>query len=106
MIGRGAEVKLGNKISAPLGGIYRTFEIGDNSSIQTKHIIDVTSDVLIGNNVLLAGVGTQIWTHHFQKGNDIWQRNEVVGDVVIKDNVIINSRCTICDMFHLGRILS
>ncbi len=102
-IGKRAEIRINNKISGPFSeDNYSYFRLGDFSSIQTGHIIDMTGNCYIGKNVLLAGYGTQIWTHHFQFDNDIWFRNEVIGDVVICDNVIINSRCTLCDHIIVG----
>lgn len=99
VIGDYAEIKICNKLTAPYGNFNPSyFSMGNNSSIQTSHIVDLTANVSIGNNVLFAGIGSQIWTHHFQMGKcEKWQTNEVLGDVVICDNVIVNSRCTICD---------
>lgn len=103
-LGKRAEIKIGNKVSGPFNRIKNhLFKMGDMSSIQTNHIVDMTGNIVIGNNVLFAGVGSQIWTHHFQFApGDIWSRNEVVGDVKIGDNVIVNSRCTLCDHIVIG----
>lgn len=87
-----------NKIASPYKN-ERTwhlphFSMGKNSAIIMHHIFDVTDDIEIGEDVLFAGVGTQVWTHAFIKGS---KRNvRVDGKVVIGRNCYIGSSCIIC----------
>jgi len=69
-------------------------EIGLNSKITAEHKIDLCRSVSIGDNSILAGLKTQIWTHgyaHLKNGN----RYRVDGSVSIGSNVYIGSSCII-----------
>ncbi len=70
---------------------YSIFELGYKSLITSKHHIDATDIVSIGDNVVLGGVGSSIWTHGF----DIC-RNRVQAPVYIGNDIYIGAGVTIC----------
>lgn len=95
---KGVWINSQNKITSP----YRnertwhlpSFRVGKNVTIIMHHIFDVTDDIEIGEGCLFAGVGTQVWTHAFIKGNK--QDVRVDGKVVIGRNCYIGSSSIIC----------
>ena len=69
--------------------------IGTRSKLTSHHYLDMSADVLIGNNTVIGGRDTQIWTHgfsHIEKGNLRYIKIEPVN---IGSGVYIGSRCTI-----------
>ena len=58
-----------NKISSRVGTAeqYHTpkFVLGKGAAIMVHHIFDVTDDIIIGDNTLIAGSGSQFYTHSF-----------------------------------------
>jgi acetyltransferase-like isoleucine patch superfamily enzyme len=66
------------------------FTLGKNSVITGKHLFDVTDDIRIGHDTVIAGNGTQFWTHGF----DIY-RNLIVAPIQIKDHCYLGSSCLV-----------
>jgi len=62
------------------------FALGENSELVRQNALDLTSNITIGNNVVIGGYGSQFWTHGF----DV-QRNRIQGEICIADNVYIGS---------------
>lgn len=85
-----------------------SLHLGENSFIVSNHFIDLTKSVSFGDNSILAGVGTQIWTHGYYHGNKGPERIRIDGDVIIGNNVYIGSRCLfnpgvkVSDAIHIG----
>lgn len=69
------------------------FILGRTSELVRQNSVDLTSNITIGDNVVIGGFGTQLWTHGF----DV-QRNRIQGEIVIGDNVYIGSS----SIFNLG----
>ena len=67
------------------------FALGETSLLTHQHRIDCTSSIRIGNNVVVAGNGTQMWTHGFD-----YNRNMIVKPITIDNNIYIGSRSIIC----------
>ena len=67
------------------------FYIGEKSLLTNHHRIDCTSSVRIGDNVVIAGSDTQIWTHGFDNN-----RCMIVKPITIGNNIYVGSRCIIC----------
>ena len=65
--------------------------LGEKSLLTHQHRIDCTTSVSIGNNVVVAGNGTQMWTHGFDNN-----RNMVAKPILIGDNIYVGSRSIIC----------
>lgn len=92
-----ALIRMKNKISGPMKTDSNIeFILGKRSSIQVGHLFDVTANIIIGDQTLFAGVGTQVWTHSFylEKQGDGCHR--IDGDIIIGNKVNISSRCIIC----------
>lgn len=70
------------------------FVIGKKTAIIMGHQFDLTDSVIIGENVLFAGTGTQVWTHAFYLGTD--KNVRIDGAVSIGDRCYIGSRSMIC----------
>ena len=67
------------------------FYIGNKSLLTNHHRVDCTSYVNIGDNVVVAGSDTQIWTHGFDNN-----RCMIVKPITIGNNIYVGSRCIIC----------
>jgi acetyltransferase-like isoleucine patch superfamily enzyme len=66
------------------------FYLGKNSLITAKHLFDLSSDIHIGDNTVIGGIGSQFWTHGF----DIY-RNEIRAPILIKSNCYFGSACLV-----------
>lgn len=73
-----------------------TFYLGYNSVIGSAHHIDLTQNVTIGENSILAGIGTQVWTHGFYHSKEGEARWRIDHSVCIGNNVYVGSRCILC----------
>ena len=63
--------------------------LGCNSEINRRNYLDVLRPIVIGDNVVFGGEGSEIWTH----GYDL-NRNLLTGGVTFGDNIFIGSKCT------------
>lgn len=64
--------------------------IGAESQISISCFIDVSDQITLGRNVVIAGAGTQFWTHGFDH-----LRQRCTGPIVINDNVFVGSASTL-----------
>ena len=48
----------------------RSFRLGDNSNVMSRHFFDVGGTVAIGNDCLIGGRGTQVYTHSLVTDGD------------------------------------
>ena len=64
--------------------------LSDQSQISIGCFIDLSDSINIGSNVVIAGAGTQMWTHGF---NHLRQRS--TGPITIADNVFIGTASVI-----------
>lgn len=73
-----------------------------HAKIGVKHEIDATRDITIGENSMLAGSGSQIWTHgfYFSKIGDKVTR--IDGTVNIGKNCYVGARCVILAGVNIG----
>lgn len=44
------------------------FIVGENCGITSRHLFDSGGGIYIGNDVIIAGAATQIWSHEVRKG--------------------------------------
>ncbi|APY08484.1 hypothetical protein BWZ20_09310 [Winogradskyella sp. J14-2] len=85
-----------------------SLQLGKNSFIVSGHFVDLTRAVSFGDNSILAGIRSQIWTHGYYHANDGSDRVRIDGDVVIGNNVYIGSSCIfnpgikVLDAIHIG----
>ena len=70
--------------------------IGYNSIIGVNHFIDMTHNVVIGKNSILAGIGSQLWTHSFYHDKQGSGRIREEKAIEIGNNIYVGSRCIIC----------
>ncbi|HMD68954.1 MAG TPA: hypothetical protein VKF42_08760 [Chitinivibrionales bacterium] len=90
-IAQGARIGNGNHFSRdPILGLSGNFTLGRNSMITARHLFDVTDDISIGDDTVIAGNGTQFWTHGF----DIC-RNGIVAPIHIKNGCYFGSSCLV-----------
>ena len=102
-LNRDAVISRKNNITNNLKFYRKTkFSLGQNTVIGSAHHIDTTQSVSIGDNSILAGIGTQLWTHgfyHSRKGASRWRIDH---SIHIGNNVYIGSRCIICQGVSIG----
>lgn len=95
MIGENCYIGKLNKISNPsFNSIKSYFKMGDYSNINVGHLFDLTHNITLSSKTVLAGVGTQVWTHSFclpTKGKKI----RIEKPVLIGENNYIGSRSII-----------
>lgn len=66
-----------------------TLKIGYNSIIGVKHFIDMTANVTLGENSILAGRSSELWTHAF------YHQRTGSGRYMIRGNIVIGNNCYI-----------
>lgn len=85
-----------------------SLNLGYNSIIGVRHFLDMTGSITIGENSILAGRSSELWTHgfyHAQKGDERWM---IRGDINIGDNCYIGSHtlfnlgCSVCNGVTIG----
>lgn len=82
---------------AVLGVTYgkAVLKLGELAKITSRHFIDLTKNVTLGDFSTLAGAGSQIWTHGYIHAKEGASRIRVDGDVYISNNVYLGSNCVI-----------
>lgn len=70
-----------------------SFTLGRGSLLVRQNALDLTSNISIGDNVVIGGYGSQFWTHGF----DVF-RNRIQGGIHIADDVYVGSST----IFNLG----
>jgi acetyltransferase-like isoleucine patch superfamily enzyme len=79
-----------------------TLKLGESSKITSDHRIDCTQSVVFGCDTILAGSGSQLWTHgyvHVQQGGG---RYRVDGAIVIGNGVYIGSASIVTTGVRIG----
>lgn len=72
-----------------------TFFVGKEANITSSHYVDLSCNVTIGDNSVVGGRSSTLWTHgfvHFNKGVD---RPIKLADILIKEGVYIGSNCVL-----------
>ncbi len=88
-----------NKVSGSSLYKQNRFELGRRSAIIMHHLFNVTDNIIIGSDTIIAGVGSQIWTHAFILGEE--KQVRVDGEVTVGDKVYIGARSVICAGVHV-----
>lgn len=97
MLGKDSCINQLCKISSRINNIRKSrLYVGDNSIIGVGHTIDLTHNVIIGYNSILAGRGSQIWTHGFYHPKTTPVHWRIDREVNIGSNVYVGSACIIC----------
>lgn len=82
--------------------------LGVNTFIVSNHFLDLTRSIYLGDNSILAGIGSQLWTHGYYHADQGSERIRIDGEIHIGSNVYIGSACVfnpgVCvgDAIHLG----
>ncbi|SDS43360.1 acyltransferase [Winogradskyella sediminis] len=85
-----------NKIrraASPVSYGTASLQLGYNSFVVSNHFLDLTKSIYIGNNSIIAGIRTQLWTHGYYHSNEGENRIRIDGEINIKDNVYVGSSC-------------
>jgi len=77
-----------NDISEGFKFEHQNLLVGENSAINRSNYFDVVREIVIGNNVVFGGNGSEIWTH----GYDL-ERTLIAGSVSFGNNIFIGSKC-------------
>ena len=84
------------------------FQLGELGCITTKHHLDLTRSIVLGDFTTLAGISSQMWTHGYYHGENGEERVRIDGEILIGNNVYIGSGCifnpkiTIANAVHIG----
>lgn len=70
-----------------------SLRIGRCSKITAGHRLDMLRTISFGNHSILAGIGSQLWTHGYIHESDGHGRFRVDGAITIGDDVYIGSAC-------------
>lgn len=87
-----------NKIMRAKRGVTwgrSVLRLGIYSKITSKHIVDCTRSVRLGNYSTIAGLASQIWTHGYIHAPSGLERFRIDGSVTIGNNVYIGSASVI-----------
>lgn len=76
--------------------------IGQASKITASHKVNLNETLLIGSNSVLAGSGTQVWTHGFAHPEDGGTHPEIRGRVTIGNSVYVGAACCISPGVTIG----
>ncbi|BCN92700.1 hypothetical protein THMIRHAM_04850 [Thiomicrorhabdus immobilis] len=85
-----------------------SLKLGFCSKITSAHYIDLSCNVIFGNNCIVGGRNSTLWTHgfvHFNKGTKRLIKLEGIhiGDgVYIGSNCVLNPGTVICDEINIG----
>ena len=107
------KASFGNKnyfTRGPKGISYGISElrIGYNSRITVGHHLDLTQSISFGENSILAGIRSQMWTHGYYHADRGPERIRIDGETHIGDNVYIGSGCIfnpgvkVSNSIHIG----
>ncbi|WP_157272479.1 acyltransferase [Azonexus hydrophilus] len=70
-------------------------KLGELTKITSKHHLDCTQSICFGDFSILAGIGSQIWSHGYIHEMQGAGRYRIDGGVEIGDNVYIGSGCIV-----------
>lgn len=89
-------IRNGNKFSAN-PETYHDVQLilKERAAIVVNHIFDMTDSILIGEGTVIAGSGTQFWTHSFIVTKKIATGVRIDAPITIGDYCYIGSNCTL-----------
>jgi len=79
----------------PISWRKSILKIGCGSKITSKHTIDCTRSIYMGENSILAGQNSQLWTHGYIHNSIGKDRFRIDGSIKIGNNVYIGSATVI-----------
>ena len=96
------------RANSPISYGKSRLELGENSFIVSNHFLDLTRTITIGDNSILAGIRSQLWTHGYYHADTGSDRIRIDGEIHIGDNVYIGSSCIfnpgvkVSNAIHIG----
>lgn len=87
-----------NKITRGPKGVswgHAMLKLGKFSKITVGHIIDCTRSISFGDYSILAGNGSQLWTHGYLHAPTGLDRFRIDGSIRVGNNVYIGSACVL-----------
>lgn len=113
-LGRNAYIKDFNHIfgNAPAGTEgARSFRLGDEGSVMSRHFFEVGGAIDIGSRALIAGRGTQVYTHSLvaRDGVDQWKVSEMIigaGARVFANATLVHCRIAPGAIVAAGAVLT
>lgn len=90
----------------PISWGKSVLKVGFNSKITSKHTLDCTRPIYIGENSILAGEGSQLWTHGYIHNSVGKDRFRIDGSIKIGDNVYIGSGTVINAGIHISNAIT
>lgn len=97
MMGKEAAIANDNSISrasSPVTFGNGTLKLGRMGTIVSKHRLDITRSITIGDFTTIGGLGTQFWTHGYYHGSVGKDRIRIDGEIIVGNNVYVGSSCT------------
>lgn len=67
--------------------------LGNLTKITVGHHLDLTQSIIFGENSILAGIKSQLWTHGYYHADIGKDRIRIDGEIYIGNNVYIGSSC-------------
>lgn len=96
-IGEKATINRSCHIVSRLDNINETtLNIGNHTIIGVGHMLDMTDNISLGNNSILAGIRSELWTHSFYHPSSCLIHWQINGSINIGNNVYIGSSCILC----------
>ncbi len=93
---------------SPITYANAKLHLGQNSFIVSNHFLDLTKSIYIGNNSIIAGIGSQFWTHGYYHSDTGEERIRIDGGIKIENNVYVGSSCIfnpgvkVANSIHIG----
>jgi acetyltransferase-like isoleucine patch superfamily enzyme len=97
------EAAIGNRNHIKRSGAPVTYgpamlKLGELTKITASHTLDCTRSIRFGRYSIVAGCGSQLWTHGYYHAADGPTRFRIDGRITVGDNVYIGSAC----VFSMG----
>jgi acetyltransferase-like isoleucine patch superfamily enzyme len=104
-----AGVSKKNKISRasfPITYGKSKLHLGYNTIIVSNHFLDLTNSIIVGDNSIIAGSCSQLWTHGFYHADLGPERIRIDGGITIGNNVYIGSSCVFNPGVNVGNAIN
>lgn len=82
------------RASSPITYGNGTLKIGRFGMLVSKHHVDCTRSVTIGENTTVGGLGSQFWTHGYFHGPVGKERIRIDGEIIVGNNVYVGTNAT------------
>jgi acetyltransferase-like isoleucine patch superfamily enzyme len=70
-----------------------TLKLGRLALIVTKHNLDCTRSITIGDYTTIGGIRSQFWTHGYFHGPKGKERIRIDGEIIVRNNVYVGTGC-------------